>query len=89
MPRTELHGLQQQPESHIIIPRRGRRPLKLTWRAGEPMDGWVWMRIPPAARLEIPRAEWPEKAPEIEVLPGDLPPHGCTYVNAGRKARRR
>lgn len=89
MPRIQLRGLQPPPESHITIPRRGRRPLKLSWRVGEPMDGWTWMRIPPAARLEIPRAEWPEKAPEIEILPGDLPPHGCTYVDAGRPARRR
>lgn len=83
MPRTQQRGL--KPESHITIPRKGRAALKLCWRPGLPMDGWLWMRIPPAARLEIPPAEWPEDAPAIELPAGGLPPHGCTYVDAGRR----
>ncbi|WPB86151.1 hypothetical protein [Sediminicoccus rosea] len=89
MPETHFRPLSRPTHSQITIPRKGRAPLKLWWLPGQPMDGWQWMRIPPAARLEIPRAEWPEKAPELELLPGDLPPHGCTYVAAGRKPRGR
>jgi hypothetical protein len=88
MRRTQPPSLKQPAESQITIPRRGRRPLKLSWRAGEPMDGWTWMRIPPAARLEIPRAEWPEKAPEIELPADGMPPHGCTYLDGARPPRR-
>lgn len=87
MPETHPRPLSRQAHSQIIIPRKGRAPLKLWWLPGQPMDGWQWMRIPPAAQLEIPRAEWPEKAPEIEMPAGGLPPHGCTYVDAGRPRR--